>query len=331
LRRPDPLANRWRAFWRHDHGADTAGHREQFDGAAVMAAFVLAHLSDPHLPPLPRPRLIELAGKRVLGYLHWTRNRHKYHRREVLDVLVSDLQAQSPDHIAVTGDLVNLALEAEFAPARAWLESLGPPKRITAIPGNHDAYVRATRHRFAESWSRYLQGDERANGGSVFPSLRRRGPLALISLSSAVPTPPFMATGTLGTAQLEALDRLLAGLSGQESFRVLLVHHPLRSESRIKRLTDAAALMDCLKRHGVELVLHGHDHIHSTILIDGPSGPIPVVGVPSASSVAHGRYPAAAYNLFAIRRNGGAWRCDLIVRGVNEALRMREIRQTRLI
>jgi hypothetical protein len=53
--------------------------------------------------------------------------------------------------------------------------------------------------------------------------------------------------------------------------------------------------------------------------------------VPSASSIAHGRYPAAAYNLFAIRRDGGAWRCDLIVRGVNEALRMREIRQTRLI
>ena len=75
-----------------------------------MAAFVLAHLSDPHLPPLPQPRLIELAGKRALGYLNWTRNRHKYHRREVLDVLVSDLQAQSPDHIAVTGDLVNLAL-----------------------------------------------------------------------------------------------------------------------------------------------------------------------------------------------------------------------------
>ena len=114
-----------------------------------MAAFVLAHLSDPHLPPLPRPRLFELAGKRVLGYVNWTRNRHKYHRREVLDVLVSDLQAQSPDHIAVTGDLVNLALEAEFAAARAWLESLGPPKRITAIPGNHDAYVRATRLRFA--------------------------------------------------------------------------------------------------------------------------------------------------------------------------------------
>jgi 3',5'-cyclic AMP phosphodiesterase CpdA len=82
-----------------------------------MAAFTLAHLSDPHLAPLPVPSLRELIGKRVTGYLHWTRTRHNIHRREVLDALVTDLRAQRPDHIAVTGDLVNIALEAEFAPA----------------------------------------------------------------------------------------------------------------------------------------------------------------------------------------------------------------------
>jgi 3',5'-cyclic AMP phosphodiesterase CpdA len=114
-----------------------------------MTPFTLAHLSDPHLAPLPKPRLIELAGKRALGYVNWTRNRHKYQRREVLDALVADMRAQAPDHIAVTGDLVNLALEAEFAPALAWLESVGPPDRVTAIPGNHDAYVSATRHLLA--------------------------------------------------------------------------------------------------------------------------------------------------------------------------------------
>ena len=96
--------------------------------ADELMAFTLAHLSDPHLPPMPAARLRDLAGKRALGYLNWTRNRHKIHRREVLDALVSDLQAQRPDHIAVTGDLVNLALEAEFAPARAWLESVGTPQ-----------------------------------------------------------------------------------------------------------------------------------------------------------------------------------------------------------
>ena len=48
----------------------------------MTETFTLAHLSDPHLPPLPQARLRDLAGKRVLGYLNWTRNRHKYHRRE---------------------------------------------------------------------------------------------------------------------------------------------------------------------------------------------------------------------------------------------------------
>jgi 3',5'-cyclic AMP phosphodiesterase CpdA len=296
----------------------------------MMAAFTLAHLSDPHLPPLPKPSLSELAGKRALGYLNWTRNRHRYHRREVLDLLVSDLRAQVPDHIAVTGDLVNLALEAEFAPAQAWLESVGPPDQVTAIPGNHDVYVRATRHLFAERFASYLEGDGSLPGLPIFPALRRRGPLALISLSSGVPTPPFMATGTLGQDQLAALERLLTELATSGAFRVLLVHHPLRSTSRIKRLTDADQLIALLARHGVELVLHGHDHVHSTIWIDGPERPIPVVGVSSASTAAHGRAPAAAYNLFAIRRDGNAWHCLQTVRAVNEALRMREIRQVQL-
>jgi 3',5'-cyclic AMP phosphodiesterase CpdA len=294
-----------------------------------MAAFTLAHLSDPHLPPLPEPRASELAGKRVFGYLNWRRNRHKYHRREVLDALVSDLRAQSPDHIAVTGDIVNLALEAEFPPARAWLQSVGSPDRVTAIPGNHDLYVRATRQCFAEAFSDYLAGDE-TRKTAAFPSLRKRGPLALISLSSALPTPPLMATGTLGASQLAALEQLLGGLS-PETFRVLLVHHPLRSDSPVKRLTDSRKLISLLKRHGVDLILHGHDHVHSTIWIDGPDGRIPAVGVPSASSLAHGHYPPAAYNLFAIAREGNGWRCDMTVRGINDAMRMREIRQVRLI
>ncbi len=295
-----------------------------------MAAFTLAHLSDPHLPPLPAARLADLAGKRAFGYLNWKRNRQNVHRREVLDALVSDMQAQAPDQIAVTGDLVNIALEAEFAPSRAWLESVGAPDRVTVIPGNHDAYVRATQHRFAEAWGDYLRSDAAPDGRVTFPSLRRRGPLALISTSSAVPTPPLMATGRLGRSQLDALERMLTGLAAEQVFRVLLIHHPLRSDSRIKRLTDSAPLLALLKRHGVELVLHGHDHVHSTIWVDGPKAAIPVIGVPSASALAHGHHPAAAYNLFSIERDGAAWRCEQTVRGIDDTRRVRQIRQTRL-
>src|SRR3954467_2106231 len=202
-----------------------------------MAAYSEAHLSDPHLPPLPAARLRDLAGKRALGYLNWTRNRHKYHRREVLDALVADMQAQRPDHVAVTGDLVNLALDAEFTPAQAWLQSVGTPQHVTVVPGNHDAYVRATKHHFAGTFVDYLRGDTDTNG-TPFPFVRRRGPLALIGVSSAVPSAPLMATGKLGRAQLDALDHTLARLASEQAFRVLLVHHPLRSDSRMKRLTD---------------------------------------------------------------------------------------------
>ena len=293
-----------------------------------MAPFTLAHLSDPHLPPLPKPRLIELAGKRALGYVNWTRNRHKYQRREVLDALVADVQAQTPDHIAVTGDLVNLALEAEFAPARAWLDGVGPPDRVTTIPGNHDAYVHATSHRFGEIFAPYLAGDD---GSIGFPSLRRRGPLALISLSTAVPTLPLMATGTLGRDQLASLEAVLDRLAAEDAFRVLLVHHPLKSGARQKRMTDAGALLGLIKRHGVELVLHGHDHIHSTMWIEGTDRQIPAIGVPSASALAHGRYPAAAYNLFTIEKDNAGWRCEQTVRGLGSGFQIRQIKQARLI
>jgi 3',5'-cyclic AMP phosphodiesterase CpdA len=239
------------------------------------------------------------------------------------------MQSQQPDHIAVTGDLVNLALEAEFTPALKWLESVGTPDRVTVIPGNHDAYVRATQHRFAQTWADYLRGDQAA-AAPTFPSLRRRGPLALISLSSAVPTLPLMATGWLGKRQLEALDRMLAALSAEPAFRVLLVHHPLRSESRIKRLTDSADLLALLQRHGVELVLHGHDHVHSAVWIDGPAGKIPAIGVPSASARAHGRYPAAAYSLFSISREDAAWRCDQTIRGFKDTAAVEELSKQRL-
>lgn len=294
-----------------------------------MAAFTLAHLSDPHLPPLPEPRLHELLSKRVFGYLNWTRNRQKYQRREVVDALLSDLHAQKPDHIAVTGDFVNLALKAEFEPARAWLESVGPPDRVSIVPGNHDAYVRATRHRITQCWGSYFTGDDTSD--ARFPYLRRRGPLALIGVSSAVPTPPLMATGWLGQQQLDALEKLLDLIATEPLFRILLIHHPLRSDSATKRLTDSQQLLALLKRRGVDLVLHGHDHVHSTIWIDGPERNIPVVGVPSASALAHGHYPAAAYNLFSIARDGNAWRCEQTVRGLDDQGSISELKKVQLI
>ena len=155
--------------------------------------FVLAHLSDLHLAL--RPRLLELAGKRGLGYINWHRGRKYIHRRETLDAITRDVKASAPDHIAVTGDLVNLSLPIEYAAARALLETLGPPHDVTVIPGNHDAYVPATLGGPEKAWGDYMRGDDGATAGT-FPFVRRRNGVALIALSSGLPTGPFMATGT---------------------------------------------------------------------------------------------------------------------------------------
>jgi 3',5'-cyclic AMP phosphodiesterase CpdA len=279
-----------------------------------MATFVLAHLSDPHLGPLPRARVYELFGKRATGFFNWQRKRRLVHREEVLAAIVADLKAQSPNHIAVTGDLVNLSLAGEYAPARAWLEALDPPQGVTLVPGNHDAYVRRVADHPQLHWGDYMRGD--GSAAVEFPFLRRRGPLALIGLSSAVPSAPFLATGRLGAEQLRRLPRLLDQARDDGLFRVVMVHHPPVSKNRFKRLTDGPAFRAVLAQHGAELVIHGHDHAHSVVWLEAVHGRIPAVGVPSASEAPPGKHDPAGYNLYNVDGSPGAWRCELVARGL---------------
>jgi 3',5'-cyclic AMP phosphodiesterase CpdA len=277
--------------------------------------FVLAHLSDPHLGPLPRPRLSELANKRGLGFVNWQIRRRSYHRGDVLDAIVKDIKANTPDHIAITGDLINIGLEGEFAPAVLWLDRLGAADDVTVVPGNHDAYVRATARHAERFWDAYM-GEDGPDPFS-FPFIRRRGPLALIGVSTAVPTAPFAATGKVGAEQLGRLSNILAELEREGIFRVVLIHHPPVSISgaRHKRLLDAEAVRHVLSERGAELVLHGHEHLHSLVWIDGPRRRIPVVGVPSASAASDDLDPAA-YNLYRIEGGAGAWQCEVVSRGL---------------
>jgi 3',5'-cyclic AMP phosphodiesterase CpdA len=281
--------------------------------------FILAHLSDPHLAPLPRPRLVDLMGKRLGGFVNWQRNRRHRHLSSVLDLIVADLKAQKVDHIAVTGDLVNLSLEAEFAPARAWLERLGPPQDVTVVPGNHDTYVRAKARHPQLHWAPYMRGDDPLPAEEpAFPFLRRRGPLALIGLSTAVPAPPFRATGWLGPEQLARFAELAERLRREQALRVVLIHHPPQPQpgSYHERLIDGAAFLAVLKASGAELVLHGHEHVQVLQRFAGPERRVPTVGVPSASATVGGPYDAAAYNLYAIDDAAGARRCELVSRGL---------------
>lgn len=299
---------------------------------------VLAHLSDLHATPVRAGwrDLGAFLNKRGVGWLSWRMKRRHEYRPEVLAALVADLAEQEADHIAVTGDLTNLGLEDEFVAAAAWLRELGDPQRISLVPGNHDAYVHIPRARSWDHWREFMASDpERVNGvptpgpADGFPSLRIRGPLALVGLCSAHPTPLHRASGTLGARQVDAAEAILKALAGRPLCRVVLIHHPpLALElARRRQLTDAARIQEMFERVGADLVIHGHSHRTSVARLKGPTRAIPVVGVRSGSAL--GRKPGrrAQYHLYRIRPSEGgaegatAFRIEMIVRGYDPELR----------
>lgn len=267
----------------------------------------IAHLSDPHLGPLPRVRVHELFSKRAIGYANWHRGRHAMHRPEVVAALVAELRRLDPDHIAVTGDLVNIALDEEFATASEWLHALGAPDEISVVPGNHDAYVSVPVKRGFGRWAAYMTSDgAEPEERPRFPYLRRRGDVSLIGVSSGEPSLPFMATGRVRSSQRAALRDLLQAEARLGQFRVVLIHHPPHpgGAARHKRLIHSRRFCEVLAEAGAELVLHGHNHRTSLAWLESDGAPIPILGVSSASVMPDetGRREAAALHLFKIAK-----------------------------
>jgi 3',5'-cyclic AMP phosphodiesterase CpdA len=266
---------------------------------------LLAHLSDPHIGPLPSLRRRDLIGKRMTGYLNWKRSRSRAHDMDILAQIVADLRAHHPSHIAVTGDIANIGLPAEFHLARTWLETLGDPEDVSFVPGNHDAYVRGSLPGLARIFAPWTTGETR--GARQFPYLRVRENVAFIGLSSGIPTPLFIASGYLGDRQLDAAEKLLVETARSGLVRVVMLHHPPEaSASRIGRgLTDARRFGAMIARAGAELIIHGHNHKLCTTRLQGPGGLVPVIGVPSASAVRGRPRHRAGYHLFEISGGGG--------------------------
>jgi 3',5'-cyclic AMP phosphodiesterase CpdA len=286
------------------------------------AMFRLGHLSDVHLGAVPRLRFKDVFTKRIIGYSNWRRTRAHALTSETLDRLVADLRAQQPDHIVVTGDLTNIARREEFENARAWLEELGPPAKVTAIPGNHDAYVPGAHRRFRRLWAPWMASDDAEFvGHALFPFMRRKDHVALIGVSSAVASAPFMATGRVGKSQTERLTALLEEAKGEGLFRVILIHHPpklIDPRHQWRKLTDGWRFRRAVERSGAELILHGHDHMRMMTSIRGASGVVPVVGVPAAGAPATGGPRAGGYAIHEIVEAGPSYALTVIHRGFSK-------------
>jgi len=273
----------------------------------------LAHLSDIHLAPLPAVRPFELLNKRAVGYANW-----RLRRRASLDglglaALVAHLHEQAPDFTCVTGDLVNLGLDAEIAVALGWLKGIGPADKVCVAPGNHDAYLPGTLTKACAAWRDYVSGE--TIDEHPFPFVRRLGEVAVIACSSAVATPPWIAAGSFDAGQADRLARILKLLGEGGYFRVVMIHHPPSFEDRShhKGLWGGRRFRDAVAASGAEMVLHGHTHRSTIHHISGPDGDVPVIGVAAAGTAQNGRPgdDPARYNLFRIERRANGWSCTM--------------------
>jgi 3',5'-cyclic AMP phosphodiesterase CpdA len=274
--------------------------------------FRLAHISDVHLGPLPHFRKRDLVSKRITGYLNWRRNRAKSLGSAVLAALIDNLHAAKPDYIAMTGDLVNLSLDAELPAAKLWMEALGEPNSVSYVPGNHDAYVIGALQKTTQNLAEYISDQPQ---DLTFPSLRIRGDIALIGVNSARATPVFVAAGYVSDRQMQALKTVLVDTGKQGLCRVIMIHHPpvRGAASRSKRLYGIRKFQRVIREAGAELVLHGHTHLPTLNWISGPDkSRIPVVGVSAAAQSLGGKMPASGWNEFEIEKRNAGFSIQLI-------------------
>ncbi len=277
--------------------------------------FSLAHFSDVHLGPLPKGATFSnFAAKRFIGAQSWTFKRKKIHQPAIALALVEDIKNDHPDHVAFTGDAVNIAALAEFPVAAAWIENIGPADWVSYVPGNHDAYVGVPWEKSLGLFEKYMSGDMRQE--HRFPYIRLRRNIALIGVNGATPQSWFRAGGQVGLAQRERLQDKLKTLRERGFYRAVMIHHPPAPgiASPRRSLSDAAELKTILEQEGADLVMHGHNHTQTLNWLDSKHGPVPIVGVPSASMIDDGLHQAASWNKYEIDRAKGKWQTHVTIR-----------------
>ncbi len=278
--------------------------------------FRIAHVSDLHVLS---PRGVEwrrvLFNKRMTGAANLLLHRARVFRRDYLVAVLSGAAAWA-DHVVVTGDVTNLALDREFEEARTLLDALARRVEVTVVPGNHDVYLRSVqaKRRFPHHFGAFLQTDlpelAREVPAGRFPCVKLRGPVAIVGLSSAVPRPPFVNSGRVGDPQLGALRRILAHPEVIRRTPVVLVHHPpVDDRIRLRVLRDGLVDLDQLRAALAPLsrglVLFGHLHVRLHRRLATAAGELDAFAA-SAAALDHPN-PAvrAGFNAYTVGDDGG--------------------------
>lgn len=291
------------------------------DGAKALhphnARVRIAHLSDLHLLSLEGVPVSRFLNKRFTGYVNLRFKRHSLHKAFAVSAVGRAIRKMEIDHVVITGDVSNLALEPEFELVSRFLKDdlALPPERVSLVPGNHDTYTHGAYRscRFVQFFEPYLRSDlpelsEKGRQGR-FPFVHLRGPAAFVGLSTALPRPPLVSSGNIGSEQLSVLAQVLAHPEVQRRTPIVLQHHPwhnpsLLSKRMLEGLSDAPHEARLLSRIPRGLLLHGHLHRRVHRKLPTGAGHIDAVGATSASLLDERDERMAGFNVYEIRDDG---------------------------
>ena len=223
----------------------------------------IAHISDLHLYSEGALTVKHLLGRRFLGAVNLFLLRRNLFSRDIAMQAVKALRSAQVDHLVVTGDFTNLALEQEFLIAKEVLKPFWAYETLTPVPGNHDFYASDAirEQRFERTFGALLWRDGEERG---WPVVKDFGNVAIIVLRSAFLCPPGMGFGRVGNQQIRRLEEILNAYSSKQTQVIIALHHHIHNRGLVTeatgRLLDKPALLGLIKRFSPALVLHGHDH-----------------------------------------------------------------------
>lgn len=214
-----------------------------------------------------------------------------------VDPLRDALVEAKPDLIAVSGDFTQRAKPREFEAARAFLDSLVPPKLL--VPGNHDVPLWNVAMRFAAPLARY----RRYITQDLEPEYQDEEMVVLgVNTARAL----AWGEGRINKAQVRRVVERLAAVPSSVT-RIIVTHHPFDLPPGVheRRLVGRARMaMQALASANADLFLSGHLHLshasHSAerYRIEGHSALIVQAGTVSM----RGRGEQPSFNVLTIRR-----------------------------
>lgn len=273
----------------------------------------IGHISDLHILAFDKPNPIQFLNKRIVGGVNLLLNRSKAHSPTVVARAIEKLDSLDVDHIVISGDLTNLALDSEFAAAREIVDTItDAPKRVSIVPGNHDYYTpgAASERRFEKHFRHLLTSDmPEYQLDYGYPYCHLRGEVAIIGLNSCIATPWLFATGKVDPLELDQATALLKDERLEDYFKVVVVHHPLMPDEHHsiqfnRRMINSKEVLRGLREADADLILHGHNHYFSVLRVPKLSSPgttyICEAGSTSVDNIGEDPSMAGKFNIYTI-------------------------------